>query len=110
MGLTDRQMDHYRMGERSSREESQGFHTHESPCADQEGLSWFRKAGLVLPAPSSPHPSVRPLGFGMVANPNVSQDWPEAGAQPGLPSTSGALSTLLPGFEPEAGPQPDKGS
>lgn len=97
------------MGERSSRKESQGFHTHESPCADQEGLSWFWKAGLILPAPSPSHPSVRPLGFGMVADPNDSQDWAEAGAQLGLPSISGAFSTLLPCSEPEAGPQPDKG-
>lgn len=47
---------------------------------DQEGLSWFWKAGLVLPPHSPSHPSVGPLGFGMVADPKVSQDWAEAGA------------------------------
>lgn len=71
--------------ENVGQEESQGFHTHESPCEDQEGLSWFWKVGLVLSAPSPPHSPMGPLGFGMVAEPNVSQDWAEAGAQPGLP-------------------------
>lgn len=47
---------------------------------DQEGLSWFWKAGLVLPSRFPSHPSVGPLGFGMVADPKVSQDWAEAGA------------------------------
>lgn len=90
-----RQMDHYRMGQHSSRKETQGFQpTHESPCADQEGLSWFWKAALVFPVLSPSHPSVGPLGFGMVADPNVSQGWAEAGAQPGLPSTLGPFCPL----------------
>lgn len=80
----------------SSREESQGFPLAAPPRESLCGpggtqLVLEGTAGAPCPLPSPPF--CGPLGFGpvgMVAAPNASQDWAEAGAQPGVPRCLGS--------------------